>query len=67
VSLFGSAIHVVVDKAATAAKEIKHLLEINHVVVHSINRIPFTMEDVFISLVEAQEMTLANQSRGKGA
>jgi ABC-2 type transport system ATP-binding protein len=55
VSLFGSAIHVVVDEAHTASPQIKRLLDSGGVAVHSINRIPFSMEDVFISLMEAQE------------
>ncbi len=56
VSLFGSAIHVVVDEASAAAPEIRRLLEDGGVSIHGINRIPFSMEDVFISLMEAQEM-----------
>jgi ABC-2 type transport system ATP-binding protein len=56
VSLFGSAIHVVVDEARIASPEIKRLLESDGVTVHGINRIPFSMEDLFISLMEAQEM-----------
>jgi len=67
VSLFGSAIHVVVDKATAASPEIERLLEASNVAVHSISRIPFTMEDVFISLVEEQEVALASQRGGKGA
>ncbi len=63
VSLFGSAIHVMVDKAETAAPEIRHILENGGVTVHGINHIPFTMEDVFISLVEEQELSLAGQRR----
>lgn len=67
VSLFGNAIHVVVDEATTARPEIRSLLDTANITVYSINRIPFTMEDVFISLVEEQEMPLAGQSSGKGA
>jgi ABC-2 type transport system ATP-binding protein len=55
VSLFGSAIHVVVDEARTASTQIKQLLESGGVIIHSIKDIPFSMEDVFISLMEAQE------------
>lgn len=65
-SLFGSAIHIAVDKAETAFPEIKGLLESANVSVNSINRIPFTLEDVFISLVEGQELLLADQLSGKG-
>jgi ABC-2 type transport system ATP-binding protein len=57
VSLFGSTIHVVVDEASAASPQIKQLLESGGVTVHSINDIPFSMEDVFISLMEAQEMS----------
>jgi ABC-2 type transport system ATP-binding protein len=66
-SLFGSAIHVVVDKATAASPEIERLLEASNVAVHSISRIPFTMEDVFISLVEEQEVALTSQRGEKGA
>jgi ABC-2 type transport system ATP-binding protein len=66
VSLFGSAIHVAVAEAKTASLEIKHLLETGNVTVHSITRIPFAMEDVFLSLVEEQETALARQGSEKG-
>lgn len=66
VNLFGSAVHVVVDDAAKASPEIGNLLEAGNITVHAINRISFSMEDVFISLVEAQEMSLAGQSSRKG-
>lgn len=66
VSLFGSAVHVVVDETTTATSEIKSLLDTGNITVQSIKKIPFTMEDVFISLVEAQEMSLADQSGKKG-
>ncbi len=55
VSLFGNTIHVVVDDVKMASPEIKRLLESGNIFVRSISRIPFTMEDVFISLVEEYE------------
>jgi ABC-2 type transport system ATP-binding protein len=55
VSLFGSTIHVIVDDATTASPEIRALLESGNVSVYSVSRIPFAMEDVFISLVEEHE------------
>lgn len=61
-SFFGSTIHVVVDDAETAPPEIKRILESGNITVSTINRIPFTMEDVFMSLVEEQELSLASQS-----
>ena len=66
VSLFGSAIHVVVDEAATAYSEIKGLLDTSNITVQSVNQIPFAMEDVFISLVEEQDISLVGQSGEKG-
>jgi ABC-2 type transport system ATP-binding protein len=55
VSLFGSAVHVGVDDLKTASPKIKGLLENGNVSAYSISHIPFTMEDVFISLVEEYE------------
>jgi ABC-2 type transport system ATP-binding protein len=52
VSLFGSTVHAVVDEATTAYPEIKSLLEKAGISVQSIKNVPFTMEDVFIALVE---------------
>lgn len=66
VSLFGSAIHVMVDEAKKASLKIKGLLETAGIAVQSINHIPFSMEDVFIWLVEAQEKSPAGLSE-KGA
>jgi len=66
VSLFGSAVHVVVDEAASAYPEIRSLLDTSSISVQGIKQIPFTMEDVFISLVEAQDMSPAGQISGKG-
>ena len=66
ISLFGSAIHVIVDEASTAAPEIKRLLESAGVAVNSINRVLFSMEDVFISLMEAQEMNHSALAVQKG-
>ncbi len=66
ISLFGSAIHVIVDEASTATPEIKRLLESVGVAVNSINRVLFSMEDVFISLMEAQEMNHSALAVKKG-
>ena len=66
VSLFGSAIHVIVDRASTAAPEIKRHLESGGVAANSIKHIPFSMEDVFISLMEAQEMNHSALAVKKG-
>jgi len=57
VNLFGHNIHVVVAESHAASPQIKRLLESGGITVHSIRNIPFSMEDVFISLMEAQEMS----------
>ena len=63
-SLFGSAVHVVVDDAAIASPKIRSLLESARVTLHGINRIPFNMEDVFIALMEEQNALITNQQGG---
>ncbi len=52
VSLFGSAIHIGVDDVEKASPESRRLLGVIGVALYGIRRIPFSMEDVFISLVE---------------
>jgi len=66
-SFFGSTIHAVVDNAEAASVDIKSMLEDSNITVSSINRIPFTMEDVFMSLVEEQESTLTAKGARKRA
>ncbi|MFH1651278.1 MAG: ATP-binding cassette domain-containing protein [Chloroflexota bacterium] len=61
VSLFGSSVHVIVDDAEKAAEEIRRLLTEGGVTVRGINRIPFSMEDVFIALIEQRETANAPQ------
>jgi ABC-2 type transport system ATP-binding protein len=63
-SLFGSAVHVVVDDAAIASPKIRSLLESARVTLHGINRIPLNMEDVFIALMEEQNTLITNQQGG---
>lgn len=64
VSFFGSKVHLVVDRAADALPGVRAALETAGVRVASLEPIPFTLEDVFISLVEEQE---AAAPAGKGA
>ncbi|MBI2979483.1 MAG: ABC transporter ATP-binding protein [Chloroflexi bacterium] len=70
VSLFGTAIHIEVDDVSTASPEIRRLLESGHISVSAINQIPFTLEDVFISVVEKYEeqgKSLVGRNSQKGA
>jgi ABC-2 type transport system ATP-binding protein len=53
VSLFGERLHMITDKdPATAIKETTKRLEENKLHVISAREIPFSLEDVFISIVE---------------
>jgi drug efflux transport system ATP-binding protein len=53
-ALFGSRLHVVVDDAVTAAPHLRGLLEQAGVPVDAIEQISPSLEDVFVSLIEAQ-------------
>ena len=53
-ALFGSLLHVVVDDAATAAPHVRALLETSGIRVDAVERIQPSLEDVFVSLIEAQ-------------
>jgi len=69
-SLFGSAIHIRVDKSKTASPEIRKLLRSSNIEISGISRIPFTLEDIFISLVEEyeeRETEPVSQNGKKGA
>jgi ABC-2 type transport system ATP-binding protein len=66
VSLFGHTIHVVVEESSTASPQIKRLLESGGITVHGIKNIPFSMEDVFISLMEAQEVNHSVSTAPRG-
>jgi ABC-2 type transport system ATP-binding protein len=66
-NLFGSTIHVKVDSAQGSSLEIKALLETHSLSVQSLNPIPFTLDDVFISLCEESETPPASLNVGKGA
>jgi hypothetical protein len=46
-----------VDKAADASGEIERLLKSSGVAIKSIAQIPFTLEDIFISLVEEPSLS----------
>ncbi len=70
VSLFGSTIHIRVNNVKTASPEVKALLEKGNVTASSISQIPFTLEDVFISLIEEYEeqgTSLVGRNSEKGA
>ncbi|MEW6141886.1 MAG: ATP-binding cassette domain-containing protein [Chloroflexota bacterium] len=53
VALFGSTVHLATDR--TTPDDINQVLSTAGVTVQAINVIPFTMEDVFISLIEQQK------------
>ncbi len=65
VGFFGDTIHLVVNKETADYQDIRTLLENNGISIQSIIPIPFTMEDVFVSLIEEQN-ALSASSEKKG-
>ena len=65
--LFGSTIHVIVDDVVQAKPVIERTLKENGITVHSIRQIPFTLEDIFITLIEEQDMSSLVRTGAKGA
>ena len=55
VGFFGSTIHLIVDEEQPDFQDIRTLLENQGVLIQNITPIPFTIEDVFVSLIETQE------------
>jgi len=66
VSLYGNALHVVVTSAGTALPAIRAYLESRGFPVERIEAIPPSMEDVFISLVQAYDETHPAQQEVHG-
>jgi ABC-2 type transport system ATP-binding protein len=52
-AIFGSGLHATVDRADTAAAQIRSLLESADMTVGKIERITPSLEDVFVTLIEA--------------
>lgn len=55
VALFGRGLHVVVEDAKVASTEIRKLLEAKSFAIEGIEAISPTLEDVFVSLIEARD------------
>jgi len=55
VAIFGNGLHLVVDEAAAAAPVIRRELQRNHVIIEHVEKIRPSMEDVFVSLIEARD------------
>ena len=58
VALFGRGLHVVVENAEVAIAEIRKSLESKSFVIERIEVIPPTLEDVFVSLIEARDKAM---------
>jgi ABC-2 type transport system ATP-binding protein len=61
VALFGKGLHAVATDAAAAERAIRDALEANHFTPAHIERITPTLEDVFVSLIEARDQAGAPQ------
>ncbi len=62
VALFGRGLHVVVDQAERATPEVRRLLAEGGFAVERIERIVPSLEDVFVSLIEARDRAEAPQA-----
>ncbi len=58
IALFGRGLHVVVENAEVASTDIRKLLESKSLAIERIETISPSLEDVFVSLVEARDRAL---------
>lgn len=65
VGLFGNSLHVVVENVNTAMNNIKEYLEKMRIRLHSIETITPSMEDVFISLIEAYDKKMTAEAKAE--
>jgi ABC-2 type transport system ATP-binding protein len=61
-ALFGKGLHLVVDDAEEAESQVRRLLSGQGCRVDRIERIMPSLEDVFVSLIEARDRDLAPQA-----
>jgi len=59
VAVFGAGLHVKVGDASSGMQTIRALLAESHVEIRTLEQIPPSMEDVFVSLIEQQERAAA--------
>jgi ABC-2 type transport system ATP-binding protein len=62
-ALFGTALHVVVDQARTAAKAIEDLFKKEGIAIYKIDVIRPSLEDVFVSLIESYDKDGSEKSK----
>ncbi|MBW4581157.1 MAG: ATP-binding cassette domain-containing protein [Tildeniella nuda ZEHNDER 1965/U140] len=55
VSIFADRLHVVVDDPHTEIPQLRDQLESNHIKIHSLRSIPYSLEDAFISTVQRSQ------------
>ena len=59
VAVFGAGLHVAADDAASATARIRATLSLHGVAIKRLDSIPPSMEDLFVSLIEAEERKTA--------
>jgi ABC-2 type transport system ATP-binding protein len=59
VAVFGGGLHIAVQNPERATLRIRELLAANHIEIRRLERIPPTMEDVFVALIEQQARSAA--------
>ena len=66
VALFGKGLHIVTEDSETATRAIKKLLEENNYRIEHIKNIIPSLEDVFVSLIEARDRAEQPQKEVRG-
>jgi ABC-2 type transport system ATP-binding protein len=61
VAVFGGGLHVKVDQEAAAQVEIRATLKAAGIEIHTLEAIPPSMEDVFVTLMEFQEKKIEDK------
>ena len=65
IAVFGGGLHVKVDKAEVAMKDIRAWLDAAGIKVTTLEPITPSMEDVFVSLIEVEETKAAKDVKEK--
>jgi ABC-2 type transport system ATP-binding protein len=66
VALFGKGLHVVTENGDQLAAKVQNLLEANQFAVERVEKIVPSLEDVFVSLIEARDRAEAPQQEVRG-
>ncbi len=55
-SIFGDRLHLVLERPNSEITEVRSILQTNNIKVQSLQPIPFSLEDAFISIVQRSKI-----------